>query len=96
VRQLAKQAGIRPSTVDVAPGAQAIVELVGPPAPFVEPPPVVEQAPRQAAGPRGGRGRNGGPKQSAAPKRSNPNGPARTRKELEARAGQQPARRRSR
>jgi superfamily II DNA/RNA helicase len=96
VRHLAKQAGIRPSTVDVAPGADAISALVGPPAPYVEPPPVVVQAPRPAGGPRSGRGRNGGPKQPGAPKRSNPNAPARTRKELEARAGQQPARRRSR
>jgi superfamily II DNA/RNA helicase len=96
VRNLAKQAGIRPSMVDVVPGAREIETLVGPPAPYVTPPPVVEQAPRQAAGPRGGRGRNGGPKPSGAAKRSNPNAPARTRKELEARAGAQPARRRSR
>ncbi|MCU1483552.1 MAG: helicase [Actinomycetia bacterium] len=101
VRNLAKQAGIRPSMVDVVPGAREIETLVGPAAPYVTPPPVVEQAPRQAAGPRGGRGRNGGPKQSGSPsqggpKRSNPNAPARTRKELEARAGAQPARRRSR
>ena len=95
VRTLAKQAGVQPITVTVRPGAREIVELVGPPAPFVEPPKVVDVPVRQPGTARPGRGRNGGPKAKAAP-RSNPNAPARTRKELEARAGQQPPRRRGR
>src|SRR5439155_9639874 len=41
VRTLAKQAGVQPITVTVRPGAKEIVELVGPPAPFVVPPKVV-------------------------------------------------------
>jgi superfamily II DNA/RNA helicase len=96
VRTLAKQAGIQPTTIAVAPGAPAITELVGPPAPYVTPAPVVEQPSRPAgAGRPNGRGRGGAPKARSG--RSNPNAPARTRKELEARAGQQPpARRRSR
>jgi superfamily II DNA/RNA helicase len=97
VRTLAKQAGIQPTTTVVQPGASEITDLVGPRAPHVTPAPVVEQPRRPAGSGRpNSRGRNG-----AAPKarngRSNPNAPARTRKELEARAGQAPAaRRRSR
>src|SRR5439155_14859694 len=41
VRTLAKQAGVQPITVTVRPGAKEIVDLVGPPAPFVVPPKVV-------------------------------------------------------
>jgi superfamily II DNA/RNA helicase len=97
VRTLAKQAGIQPTTTVVQPGASEITELVGPRAPHVTPAPVVEQPRRPAGSGRpNSRGRSG-----AAPKarngRSNPTAPARTRKELEARAGQAPAaRRRSR
>jgi superfamily II DNA/RNA helicase len=97
VRTLAKQAGIQPTTTVVQPGAREITELVGEAAPYVQPAPQVEQPSRPAGSGRpNSRGRNG-----AAPKarngRSNPNAPARTRKELESRAGQQPAaRRRSR
>ena len=91
VRALAKQAGISPTTTAVRPGATEITELVGPPAPYVEPPKVLDVPARPSGAARPGRGRNGSPKA-----RRNPNAPARTRKELEARAGQQPARRRSR
>ena len=94
VRILAKQAGITPSTRTVRPGAAEIAALVGPAAPYVEPAPVVVVPARPSGAPRQGRGRNGSPKGRSG--RSNPNAPARTRKELEARAGQQPARRRSR
>ncbi len=37
VRTLAKQAGIRPTTVTVRPGSAEIAALAGPPAPYVEP-----------------------------------------------------------
>jgi superfamily II DNA/RNA helicase len=95
VRTLAKQAGIAPTTTAIAPGHALIGELVGPKAPYVEPPKVVDVPQQRPAGTtKPGRGRNGGPKARTS---RNPNAPARTRKELEARAGQQPAaRRRSR
>ncbi|HUF32420.1 MAG TPA: DEAD/DEAH box helicase [Acidimicrobiales bacterium] len=106
VRNLAKQAGIRPSTVTVQPGAAEIGELVGPPAPYVTPPVVVDEPVRQ---PRGNSGRrsartksttatSGAPKRggrSGGGGRGGANAPARTRAELAARAGQQPPRRRS-
>jgi len=102
VRTLAKQAGIRPTTVAVRPGDAAIEELTGPPAPYVEPAPVEpeqQRAPRAAAG--GGRRRGGSTpaaggtgRSSSAPRPAA--GPARTRAELAARAGQAPAGRRSR
>ncbi|MHB1598869.1 MAG: DEAD/DEAH box helicase [Acidimicrobiales bacterium] len=41
VRILAKQAGIRPTTVTVRPGSPEITALAGPPAPYVAPVPVV-------------------------------------------------------
>ena len=56
VSVLARQAGIRPTTVTVGPGAAEITELVGPPAPYVEPPVVVE-APRSSPNRNGGGGR---------------------------------------
>jgi superfamily II DNA/RNA helicase len=112
VRTLARQAGIRPTTVTVAPGAAEIAELVGPPAPYVEPPVVVDEPARQ---PRGSGARRSGRSQGAAATssragsgsakpggrkggggRGGANGPARTRAELAARAGQQPPRRRAR
>ena len=103
VRTLAKQAGIRPTTVSVRPGASEITALTGPAAPHVEPAPVVEE-PVRAAGPGAGRGRSGsgGGRSAAAPKASGGSaraprpsaGPARTRAELAARAGSAaPARR---
>src|SRR5438552_16282904 len=60
-----------------------ITALVGPAAPYVEPPKVVDAPPRSAGAVKPGRSRNGAPKA----RRSNPNAPARTRKDLEARAG---------
>ncbi len=58
VRTLAKQAGIRPTTVAVRPGDDVITSLTGPAAPHVEPAPVVEQP----AQPSGGGGGGGGPR----------------------------------
>ncbi len=106
VRTLAKQAGIRPTTVAVRPGSAEIVALTGPPADHIEPAPVVEQpqqqrsrGPRQVQGApkaaRSGGGRGGAAKQGA-PKAKTPAGPARTRAELAARAGQPTAARRPR
>jgi superfamily II DNA/RNA helicase len=110
VRTLAKQAGIRPTTVAVRPGAAEIAALTGPTAPHVEPEPVVEQPVRAQAPRSGGQGasrRNGSgqttqarqPTSEARPPRAEGRrgsaarsaGPARTRAELAARAGQQPA-----
>jgi superfamily II DNA/RNA helicase len=42
VRTLAKQAGIRPTTVAVRPGSPEIAALAGPPAPYVAPTPVID------------------------------------------------------
>ncbi|MDQ2725000.1 MAG: DEAD/DEAH box helicase [Actinomycetota bacterium] len=113
VRSLARQAGIRPTTVTVRPGSEEIVALAGPPAPYVEPPvgpaPAGHSAPRsdRAGSDRAGgapgaaeRGsKRAGSKRKGRPveARGRSNAPARTRAELAARAGQQPAaRRRSR
>lgn len=41
VRTLAKQAGIRPTTITVRPGSPEISALAGPPAPYVAPAPIV-------------------------------------------------------
>lgn len=63
VRTLAKQAGIRPTTVSVRPGSPEIVAIAGPPAPYVAPAPVVEvAAPRRGQG----GGRPGGPGRAGA------------------------------
>ncbi len=100
VRTLAKQAGIRPTTVSVRPGAPEIVALTGPAAAYVTPAPVVEQparpprsrGPKQAAGkPSTPKARGGSGQPSAAGRSA---GPARTRAELAARAGQPAAGRR--
>jgi superfamily II DNA/RNA helicase len=126
VKSLARQAGIRPSSHAIRPGAKEITDLVGPAAPYVEPPVFVETAARpagrQGGRPGGGGGRPGGSGRTSrsrdanrdsgnarpagtkaagkagartgGPKRAgSPNGPARTRAELAARAGAQPARR---
>ena len=110
VRTLAKQAGIRPTTVPVRPGSAEITALTGPAAAYVQPAPVVEQ-PQQRGGGGGGGGRRGGAggrsgaakaagvassasqtggrtggARTAAPRTGG--GPARTRAELAARAGQ--------
>jgi superfamily II DNA/RNA helicase len=109
VRTLAKQAGIRPTTVTVKPGSPEIVALAGPPAPYVKPAPVVEEQaqprrngtrpdrPRtsETRSPQGASSRSGAKRGSSSGARSG--GAARTRAELAARAGQAPAaRRRSR
>jgi superfamily II DNA/RNA helicase len=96
VRTLTKQAGIRPTTSTVRPGSPEIVALTGPPADYVEPAPVVVEPARQPRG--GGSGRT---RSAAAPKAASTGGrgrgggssagPARTRAELAARAGQAPA-----
>ena len=102
VRVLAKQAGIRPTTVTVRPGAAEVAALAGPTAPYVEPAVAVPEPLR----PRGRSGRDGrtkgGPAAAKAPgrtgrqgaRRGGPMAPARTRAELAARAGQPPAARR--
>jgi len=105
VRILTKQAGIRPTTVPVRPGAVEITALTGPAAAYVEPAVVVELPARQGGGGggrRGGGGGGGGPKKPVASKPAgakksgsrggSSGGPARTRAELAARAGQVPSR----
>ncbi|HVL03461.1 MAG TPA: C-terminal helicase domain-containing protein, partial [Acidimicrobiales bacterium] len=97
VRTLAKQAGIRPTTVSVRPGGAEVAALAGPPAPYVEPPVVVPEPARSANG-RGNRSGNRSTKGAASPgssrsgrqgaRRGGTSGPARTRAELAARAGQ--------
>jgi superfamily II DNA/RNA helicase len=64
VRTLARQAGIRPRVATVQPGAPQIVELTGPPAPYVEPAPAPAAQP-QGQGQGGGRRRRSG--RTAAP-----------------------------
>jgi len=88
VRTLAKQAGIRPVTVAVRPGDSAITDLTGPPAPYVEPLPEEPAAIRAPRRPAATTGRSAFAK---APRtRGSTAGPARTRAELAARAGQAP------
>lgn len=102
VRLLARQAGITPEVTAVRPGAPQIAELTGPAAPYVEPAPVAPPQPQGTGGGRrrsgggggGGRGAAGGtggrtPSSGGSGRSA---GPARTRAELAARAGQQPAR----
>ncbi len=120
VRTLARQAGIRPTTVSVRPGDAAIMALTGPPAPYVEPAPVAEQPAGGTRRSQGAAAANGGrarrrttgtgvgeatttaqPRGSAAGRagsrgRASRSGPARTRAELAARAGQPPTARRAR
>jgi superfamily II DNA/RNA helicase len=102
VRTLARQAGIRPTTVTVRPGSPEIVALAGPPAPYVKPAPIVEEAaqarrsgsrPERAHGgatlraPKAAASRSGA-KRGASSSGGRSGGPARTRAELAARAGQ--------
>ena len=69
VRTLAKQAGIRPTTVPVRPGSTEITALTGPAAAYVQPAPVVEQPQQQrGGGSRGGGGRGGAGGRSGAAK----------------------------
>jgi superfamily II DNA/RNA helicase len=97
VRTLTRQAGISPTTTQIAPGAAQITALVGDPAPYVQPAPVAAPQPQGNGGGRRGGGRSGAAGASASGRsggggrsgRSGTNaGPARTRAELAARAGQ--------
>ncbi|MEU2348662.1 DEAD/DEAH box helicase [Modestobacter sp. NPDC049651] len=99
VRTLARQAGITPEVTAIKPGAREITALVGEAAPHVEPAPVQEPQPQgSGGGANGGRrrrsgGATGGASSSTGQQpggRRSPQGPARTRAELAARAGQQP------
>jgi superfamily II DNA/RNA helicase len=103
VRTLARQAGITPEVSAIKPGAREIVALTGPAAPYVEPAPVVAPQPQgSGGGANGGRRRRsggGGSSSGSAGASSSggsgrgqarPAGPARTRAELAARAGQAP------
>ncbi len=67
VRTLTKQAGIRPTTVAVRPGAPEIEAVAGPAAPYVAPPPPVEvaQSPPRRPAARPAR-RGGAPAQGRA------------------------------
>jgi superfamily II DNA/RNA helicase len=99
VRLLARQAGITPEVSAIKPGAREITALTGPAAPYVEPAPVAAPQPQgSGGGANGGRRRRsgGGGASSAATSSSGrgsgrPAGPARTRAELAARAGQAPS-----
>ncbi|MGY1796821.1 DEAD/DEAH box helicase [Geodermatophilus sp. SYSU D00525] len=97
VRTLARQAGISPVVTQVRPGAEQVTALTGPAAPHVEPAPTPAPQP-QGQGQGGGRRRRSGGGPAAAATTSaktsgnrgqarSPQGPARTRAELAARAG---------
>jgi superfamily II DNA/RNA helicase len=68
-RTLMRQAGIKPTAVDVTPGHPAIEDLTGPTADLVTPAPVVQQAGNGSGG-RSQRGRNG----SGAPRQQGGSG----------------------
>jgi superfamily II DNA/RNA helicase len=70
-RTLMRQAGIKPTAVDVTPGHPAIGDLTGPTADLVTPAPVREQAGNSSGG-RSQRGRNG----SGAPRQQGGSGRA--------------------
>jgi len=106
VRTLARQAGITPDVSAIKPGAREITALTGPAAPYIEPAPVAEPQPQgTGGGGNGGRrrrsgGAGGGSGTSSAGSSSSgggrggqarSSGPARTRAELAARAGQAPS-----
>ncbi|MGY1841378.1 MULTISPECIES: DEAD/DEAH box helicase [unclassified Modestobacter] len=98
VRTLARQAGITPDVSAIKPGAREITALTGPAAPYVEPAPAPEPQPQgSGGGANGGRRRRSGggggsagssASASAGRGQGRPAGPARTRAELAARAGQ--------
>jgi len=69
-RTLMRQAGIKPTAVDVAPGHPAIGNLTGPAADLVTPAPVVQQQAGNGSGGRSQRGRNG----SGAPRQQGGSG----------------------
>jgi superfamily II DNA/RNA helicase len=103
VRTLARMAGITPEVSAIKPGAREITALTGPAAPYVEPAPVAAPQPQGPGG--GGRRRSGGGGGTSSRTASSgssssggssrgagrPAGPARTRAELAARAGQAPS-----
>ncbi len=102
VRTLARQAGISPQVSAIKPGAREITALTGPAAPFVEPAPVAAPQPQgSGGGANGGRRRRSGGGTSSGSTSSSAGGgrggqtrsagPARTRAELAARAGQAPS-----
>ncbi|WP_206330648.1 DEAD/DEAH box helicase [Modestobacter sp. KNN46-3] len=101
VRTLARQAGITPDVSAIKPGAREITALTGPAAPYVEPAPAPAPQPQgTGGGGNGGRRRRSGGGGGAAPAASSGGGrggqtrsagPARTRAELAARAGQAPS-----
>jgi len=99
VRTLARMAGITPEVSAIKPGAREITALTGPAAPYVEPAPVAAPQPQgTGGGANGGRRRSGGGASARSAGSSSsggsgrgsarPAGPARTRAELAARAGQ--------
>ena len=99
VRTLARMAGITPEVSAIKPGAREITALTGPTAPYVEPAPVAAPQPQgTGGGANGGRRRSGGGASARSAGSSSsggsgrgsarPAGPARTRAELAARAGQ--------
>ncbi|MGY1714286.1 DEAD/DEAH box helicase [Geodermatophilus sp. SYSU D01106] len=98
VRTLTRQAGITPIVSQVRPGAEQITGLTGPAAPYVEPAPAPAPQPQGQGGGRRRRGGSGGGSGTATATSStkatgsrgqsrSPQGPARTRAELAARAG---------
>ncbi|WP_246078624.1 DEAD/DEAH box helicase, partial [Modestobacter excelsi] len=103
VRTLARQAGITPEVSAIKPGAREITALTGPAAEFVEPAPVAAPQPQGSGGGANGgrRRRSGGAGTSSGSTTSSSGGgrggqtrsagPARTRAELAARAGQAPS-----
>jgi superfamily II DNA/RNA helicase len=103
VRTLARMAGITPEVSAIKPGAREITALTGPAAPYVEPAPVAAPQPQGTGGGANGgrRRRSGGGASSGSAGASSSGGsgrgsartagPARTRAELAARAGQAPS-----
>ncbi|MGY1737076.1 DEAD/DEAH box helicase [Geodermatophilus sp. SYSU D00684] len=99
VRTLTRQAGITPVVSQVRPGAEQITALTGPAAPHVEPAPAPAPQPQGQGGGRRRRSAGGSAATPAAPAKAagkatgsrgqsrSPQGPARTRAELAARAG---------
>jgi superfamily II DNA/RNA helicase len=103
VRTLARMAGITPEVSAIKPGAREITALTGPAAPYVEPAPVAAPQPQgTGGGGNGGRRRRSGGAAGGSSSASSSSaggrggqtrssGPARTRAELAARAGQAPS-----
>jgi len=110
VRTLAKQAGIRPTTVTVRPGSPEIAAIAGPPAPYVAPAPDVPEhsQPRSGTGrparnhihnaPRSSGTTSSSDRRNGPPAGGRPGGASRSRSEMSPRGGQtqQAGRRRGR